>query len=142
MSVVTTPHLNFRGTAKAALEFYQTVFGGELTALTNEQGGRLDVPEELQQIIFGQVVSENGFRIMAYDVPSTMTYDQGDKSLFVSVRCDSVEEITELWGRLTKGSTVLSELAPSFFSPAYGMLKDAFGVVWVLDVAVAYNPEA
>jgi hypothetical protein len=31
-------------------------------------------------------------------------------------------------------------LAPSFFSPAYGMLKDKFGIVWVLDVAVAYDP--
>jgi len=140
MSVITTPHLNFRGNAKQALEFYHSVFGGQLTALTNEQGGRLEVPEELQQIIFGQVVAENGFRIMAYDVPSTMTYEQGDKSLFVSVRGDSVDEVTELWGKLSKGSTILSDLAPSFFSPAYGMLKDEFGVVWVIDVAVEYNP--
>lgn len=140
MTVVTTPHLNFRGNAKDALTFYHSVFGGQLIALTNEQGGRLEVPDELQQVIFGQVIAENGFQIMAYDVPSTTTYDQGDKSLFVSVRGDSVDEITELWGRLSVGSTILSELAPSMFSPAYGMLKDSFGVVWVLDVEVAYNP--
>ena len=140
MTVVTTPHLNFRGNAKAALEFYHSVFGGQLVALTNEQGGRTEDPDQLQQIIFGQVIAENGFQIMAYDVPSTMSYEQGDKSLFVSVRSDSVEEITELWSKLTSGSTVLSDLAPSMFSPAYGMLKDSFGVVWVLDVAVAYSP--
>lgn len=140
MTVITTPHLNFRGTAKSALEFYHSVFGGQLIAVTNEQAYSVELPEEAQQIKFGQVVGDNGFQIMAYDVPSSVAYDQGEKSLFVSVRSDSAEEITELWGKLTEGSTILSDLAPSPFSPAYGMLKDAFGVTWVLDVAVAYTP--
>ena len=140
MTVITTPHLNFRGTAKGALEFYHSVFGGQLVLLTNEQTYSAEIPEEAQQIKFGQVIGENGFQVMAYDVPSSVAYDRGEKAVFVSVRGDSAEEITELWGRLAEGSTVLSDLAPSQFSPAYGMLKDEFGVVWVLDVAVAYNP--
>jgi len=141
MTVVTTPHLNFRGTAKPALDFYHSVFGGQLIAVTNEQAYSAEIPEEAQQIKFGQVIGDNGFQIMAYDVPSSVSYDQGDKALFVSVRSDSADEITELWGKLAEGATVLSDLAPSAFSPAYGMLTDAFGVTWVLDVAVAYVPE-
>ncbi|TBN58390.1 VOC family protein [Glaciihabitans arcticus] len=140
MTVITTPHLNFRGTAKGALDFYHSVFGGQLVAVTNEQAYSAEIPEEAQQIKFGQVIGENGFQVMAYDVPASVPYDQGDKSLFVSVRGDSVDEISELWGKLAVGSTILADLAPSMFSPAYGMLKDAFGVVWVLDVAVAYDP--
>mgnify|MGYP001807891712 CR=1 FL=1 len=140
MTVVTTPHLNFRGTARAALEFYHSVFGGQLIAVTNEDMHSVERPEEAQQIKFGQVVGDNGFQIMAYDVPSGTAYDQGEKALYVSVRSDSADEITELWGRLAEGSEILSDLAPSAFSPAYGMLKDAFGVTWVLDVAVAYTP--
>lgn len=140
MTVITTPHLNFRGSAKAALDFYHSVFGGQLIALTNEQAYSVELPEEAQQIKFGQVIGDNGFQVMAYDVPSSVSYDQGEKSLFVSVRGDSTEEITELWGKLAEGSMIVSDLAPSQFSPAYGMLKDAFGVTWVLDVAVAYDP--
>ncbi|MBK4347082.1 VOC family protein [Lacisediminihabitans changchengi] len=140
MSVTTTPHLNFRGTAKAALDFYHSVFGGQLIAFTNEQAFSVERPDEAQQIKFGQVIGDDGFQIMAYDVPASLSYDQGDRSSFVSVRGDSVDEITSLWAKLSVGSTVLSDLAPSAFSPAYGMLKDAFGVVWVLDVAVAYAP--
>ena len=138
MTVVTTPHLNFRGTAKAALEFYHSVFGGQLVLLTNEQTYSTEIPEEAQQIKFGQVIGETGFQVMAYDVPSSVAYDRGEKPVFVSVRGDSAEEITELWDRLAVGSTILSELAPSQFSPAYGMLTDPFGVTWVLDVAVEY----
>lgn len=34
MSIRTTTHLNFRGDARAALEFYQSVFGGQVTIAT------------------------------------------------------------------------------------------------------------
>ncbi|MCP2030291.1 PhnB protein [Okibacterium sp. HSC-33S16] len=139
MPVTTTPHLNFRGDARAALEFYQSVFGGHSVIVTNEDAHSVETPDEAQQVKFGQVIGENGFQIMAYDVPASVSYDQGDKSMFVSVRGGSAEEIAELWNKLTTGSTIIDDLSPSFFSPAYGMLKDQFGVVWVLDVAVAYS---
>lgn len=140
MTVTTTPHLNFRGQARAALEHYHAVFGGQLVVVTNADAFSVESPDEAQQVKFGQVVGANGFQVMAYDVPSSVSYDQGDKSVFVSVRGDSDEEISELWGRLAHGSTVLADLGPAGFSPLYGMLQDAFGVVWVLDVAVAYEP--
>lgn len=139
MTVVTTPHLNFRGAAKAALERYHAVFGGELLVVTNEEAHSIERPEEAAQVKFGQVVADNGFRVMAYDVPASVSYDQGDKALYVSVRGDSAEEVTELWGRLAAGSTILTELAPAAFSPAYGMLVDPYGVTWVMDVAVPYD---
>lgn len=140
MTVITTPHLNFRGEARAALDFYHAVFGGQKTILTNADASSVEVPEEAQQVKFGQIIGENGFQVMAYDVPSSASYDQGDKSLFVSVRGDSAAEIAEIWHRLAQGSTIVDDLAPSAFSPVYGMLTDRFGVTWVLDVAVAYNP--
>lgn len=139
MSVTTTPHLNFRGEAKAALEFYHSVFGGTLVLVSNADAHAAETPAEADQIKFGQVVGADGFQIMAYDVPASVSYDQGDKSVFVSVRGDSAEEIGALWRSLAQGSTIVEDLGPSAFSPAYGMLKDRFGVVWVLDVAVAWD---
>lgn len=137
MSVVTTPHLNFRGNAREALEFYHSVFGGQIFVLSNAEAHSAETPEEAEQVKFGQVVGDNGFRIMAYDVPASIEYDRGSRSFFVSVRGESVEEITELWGRLVEGSTIIEPLAPSFFAPAYGMVQDRFGVTWVLDVSAA-----
>jgi PhnB protein len=139
MSVSTTPHLNFRGQARAALEFYHKVFGGQLVIVTNEDAHSVEKPEEAQQVKFGQVIGQNGFGVMAYDVPTSLSYDQGDRSMFVSVRGDSEDEITELWRNLVEGSTILTELGPSGYTPLYGMLKDRFGIVWVLDVAVEYS---
>lgn len=139
MSVITTPHLNFRGDAAAALQFYHSVFGGQLVVVTNTDAHSVETPAEADQVKFGQVIGANGFQIMAFDVPASVAYDQGEKSVYVSVRGDSAEEIAELWGRLAVGSTIIEDLGPSAFSPVYGMLKDRFGVVWVLDVAVAWD---
>ena len=83
MSVTTTAHLNFRGDARHALAFYQSVFGGQLMMATYSQVG---VPQDsadsaeavftpvdpsspdAEHLVFGMLAAENGFRLAAYDV--------------------------------------------------------------------------
>ncbi|MBF6195310.1 VOC family protein [Nocardia implantans] len=139
MSLATTTHLNFRGDARAALEFYRSVFGGHLAAVTYEDAGNVQVASEADRIMWGQVEADNGFRVMAYDVPARMGYDRGENSFFVSVRGATVEEVSGYWDKLTEGATIVVPMGPAGWSPAYGMLRDRFGVVWVLDVVSEYN---
>lgn len=134
MSIITTTHLNFRGDARAALEHYQSVFGGEVTLFTYADAHRVDVPAEADQIMWGQVQGTSGIHLMAYDVPSRMPYEQGTNSLFVSVRGTDADAIAAYWKGLADGGTVVQDLAPAGWSTLYGMVKDRFGVVWVLDV--------
>jgi PhnB protein len=138
MSVKATAHINFRGDARAALEFYQGVFGGQMTVVTFADAHNVSEPSEANQVMWGEVVAPNGFHVMAYDVPSKLAYEQGTNSFFFSIRGETAEEITELWEKLSVGSIIKAPLAPSGWTPAYGMLQDRFGVTWVLDVAVAY----
>ena len=140
MTIVTTTHLNFRGQARAALEFYQSVFGGEITLVSYQDAQNVQDPSEADQIMWGQVISDNGFHVMAYDVPAGMPWEPGQSSFFVSIRGASVEEITSYWKELSEGATVVQELAPAGWAPLYGMLNDRFGVVWVLDVIADSNP--
>lgn len=140
MSIKTVTHLNLRGDARAALEFYQTVFGGELAVMTYADGQNVQDVAEATQVMWGQVVAPNGFAIMAYDVPSRLNWNPGEIPFFVSVRGDGADEISQYWERLAEGGTIVQPLAPSGWSPLYGMVKDRFGVTWVMDVGVAYNP--
>ncbi|MGK3978104.1 VOC family protein [Sorangium sp. So ce118] len=135
MTVSVANHLNFRGDARAALEFYQSVFGGDVTIVTYKDAQNVQDPSEAGQVMWGQVTARNGFRVMAYDVPSRMPWDQGKNAFFVSVRGDSASEIAALWEKLSDGATVAQPLAPSGWTPLYGMLEDRFGITWVLDVA-------
>lgn len=135
MTVNVTPHLNFRGDARAALEFYQSAFGGDLIITTYADMGYVPDPAEAELIVWGQVAGENGFRVMAYDVPSSRPWSQGDDPFFVSVRGTDLEELTAYWGKLADGATILQPLGPAQWASLYGMLKDRFGVTWVLDIA-------
>lgn len=140
MSITTTTHLNFRGDARAALEHYRSAFGGEIALVTYADAHTVQDPAEADQVMWGQVLGDNGIHVMAYDVPSATAYEQGVNSVFVSVRGTGVEEVTGYWNALAEGSTILVDLAPAAWGPLYGMLEDPFGVVWVLDVVAEHTP--
>ncbi|MFC3300024.1 VOC family protein [Arthrobacter agilis] len=154
MSIATTTHLNFRGTARQALEFYQSVFGGRLDSATyGDFGMPKDVPGA-DRLVFGQVESEDGFRIMAYDVPGSGATESGvtqgttyrengatitDRAFFQSLRGQTLDEVATLWDGLADGAEIIEPLAASAWSPGFGMLTDRFGVTWVIDVQASYG---
>ncbi len=138
MSVTTVTHVNLRGTARAALEHYRSVFGGEIAIATYADAHAVGDPAEADHVMWGQVVSPAGFHVMAFDVPSDRPYDAGTASYFISVRGDDTDELTRYWeGLAGEGATVIVPLAPSGWSPLYGMVTDPYGVTWVLDIAAA-----
>ncbi|MEU9507073.1 VOC family protein [Micromonospora sp. NPDC048170] len=153
MSITTTAHLNFRGNAREALEFYQSVFGGEMTVIAY---GDFGMPKELPDagnVVWGQVANDDGFRVMAYDVPSQAgagitpapsTRRENGMTLtgepfFLSVRGETVEEVGALWEKLADGATVVEAYGPAQWSPAFGILTDRFGITWILDVAAQHT---
>lgn len=149
MTITTTTHLNFRGTARQALEFYRSVFGGEVTIATyGDFGMPADVPGA-DKVVFGQIASPAGIRLMAYDIPGTDDPDAAatagttrrengvtltDRTFFQSLQAESLDELTRYWDGLAEGAEIVEPLAASAWSPGFGMLADRFGVTWVLDV--------
>lgn len=138
MTIKTVIHLNFRGDARAGLAFYHSVFGGQQMLVTYADAHAVTNPDEADQIIWGQVVSGDGFHVMAYDVPSAREWAPGQAPFFVSVRGDDPEALKRYWEGLSADGTVIQPLGPSGFSPLYGMVTDSFGVTWVVDLQVSY----
>jgi PhnB protein len=102
MSVITTTHLNFRGTAREALDFYQSVFGGRVVAVTYKDAGAVQNENEADWVMWGEVAGGNGFHVMAYDVPAQLPLERGENPFFVSVRGEDAEEISTLWSKLVQ----------------------------------------
>ena len=138
MTLRTTPHLNFRGNARAALDFYAAVFGGPPVVVTYGDAGIPVAPEAKAEVLWGQVSTEAGFAIMAYDVPQHLDWNAGQIPFFVSLRGDDPAEIEGHWAGLSEDATIIQPLGASPWSPLYGMVKDRFGVTWVLDIAAAH----
>jgi PhnB protein len=128
------------------------VFGGQVTIATYADFG---MPAELPgatHVVFGQIVADNGFRLMAYDVPTadapaapgvpSTRRENGTtitkEPFFLSVRGESLDEVTPVRDGLAKGATVIEAFGPALWAPAFGMLADRFGVTWIVDVAPEY----
>ncbi|GAA2171197.1 VOC family protein [Agrococcus versicolor] len=139
MSITVTPHLNFRGTARAALEHYRDAFEGELVIVTHAQSYGTTDPAEADLVGYGIVTAPSGFRVMVFDVPAERPYDPGITPAFVSARGTDADELASAWERLVDGGDVIVPLAASQWSPLSGMLQDRFGVTWVLDLEVAWG---
>lgn len=151
MTIQATTHLNFRGDARRALEFYASVFGGRTAITTYADLGMPAEAPDADKVVFGLVTAENGFRVMGYDIPgrtegsvagggstrrenhTTVT----DQALFVSIGAETLEELHPVWDALAVEAVVVEPLAASAWTPGFGMLTDRFGVTWSASVVAA-----
>ncbi|MGH2448320.1 MAG: VOC family protein [Chloroflexota bacterium] len=138
MSVQTTTHINFQGDAREALEFYQSVFGGDISIATYADIHAVEDPSQTNQVAFGRVTAPNGFDIMAYDVQPSKAFNPGENAFYVTLQGSDPHEIKVLWDALGDGAAaILIPLAPASFAPLYGMLTDRFGVTWIVGAMTA-----
>lgn len=138
MSVSITTHVNFRGQAREALAFYQSVFGGEISIATYADIHAVEEPHQADHVAFGRVDAPNGFTIMAYDVQPSKRYEPGINPFYITLQGTDGDEIKPLWDSLAaSASTILTPLAPAAFAPLYGMLTDRYGLTWIVGADTA-----
>ena len=132
-----TPYLGFRDDARAAMEFYRGVFGGELTLTTFGQYGA-GGPDEHDKIMHAMLETPGGLVLMGADTPAAMPYTPGDAfSVSLTGDADADAELRGYWDRLADGGTVVEPLTTAPWGDAFGMLKDRFGVSWLVNIAGA-----
>lgn len=139
MSITTTTHLNFRGQAREALEFYASVTGGRVDAMSYADANAVTAPDEADQLMWGQVVSEAGFRVMAYDVPAHTAYDPGTIPVFVSLRGSDADELHRLWDGLSGGGGGRRAPGPGGLVAPLRDAARSLRVTFVVDLEVAWG---
>jgi PhnB protein len=78
MSTRLNPYLSFRDSAKDAMTFYQSVFGGELAVNTFAEYSASEDPAEQDKIMHSQLETDDGLVLMAADTPNSMDYTPGN----------------------------------------------------------------
>jgi PhnB protein len=127
------PYLNFRDSTRQAMEFYHGVFGGNLTMNTFGEFGSPD-PAIASRIMHAQLESDNGFTLMAADVPPEMAVNPGN-TMSVSLSGDDVDGLRGYWAKLSDGGTVTMPLEKQMWGDEFGMVVDRFGVSWLVNIA-------
>ncbi|MEH7356100.1 VOC family protein [Neobacillus drentensis] len=131
-----TPYLMFNGNAKEALEYYREVFGGEISNLqTYGEADYPTPPEANDRIIHAQFKKDELF-IMVSDAFPDNGVEVGN-NISLALEFESQEEIQKVYDALREKGTVHMELQDTFWGAKYAKVKDAFGVIWDLNLQKA-----
>ncbi|WP_026424240.1 VOC family protein [Actinokineospora inagensis] len=127
------PYLTFPGTAREALEFYQSALGGTLVVNTFGEFGAPD-PSLADKVMHGQLETGSGLVLMGADLAPGMEHRPGT-NITVSLSGDESDLLRGYWDKLTDGATIETPLARQMWGDEYGSFTDRFGVPWLVNIA-------
>ena len=125
------PYLNFDGTTKHAMTFYQQCLGGNLEVQSFKDVGAPAPPGSEDRTMHARLAGGTAV-LMASDSQPGAPFIQGN-NVWVSVDCDSIEEIERIFPAMAEGGKVVMPLADQFWGARFGMLTDKFGINWMFN---------
>lgn len=131
---VLNPYLGFRGNAREAMEFYRGALGGDLEVSTFKDFHASQDPSEDDLVMHSRLMTPSGFVLMGSDTPDRMPYNPGD-TISVSLGGEERAELEGYWAALSEGATILEPLVQAPWGDSFGMLRDRFGVTWLVNIA-------
>lgn len=136
MATTLNPYIQFKDNAREAMEFYKTVFGGELTVSTFGEfgGGDPEHAAPADGVMHSQLVTDGGLTLMAADTPPGMTGSEG-ASISISLSGDDADELRGYWEKLSEGGQVQVPLEKQMWGDEFGMCADKFGTEWMVNIA-------
>lgn len=135
------PYLNFRGNAREAMEFYRSVFGGELDVSTFRDFQMPGIEEaEADSVMHSQLTTSSGFVLMGADVPSMMPYVPA-VGMTIALSGSEVDELRGYWDRLSEGADIELPLELAPWGDLYGQLTDRYGISWMASIDVSGQGE-
>ncbi|WP_299169589.1 VOC family protein [uncultured Arthrobacter sp.] len=134
MSTRLNPYLGFRDTAREAMTYYQSVFGGEIALSTFRDFHASEDESELDKIMHGMLTTDSGMVLMAADTPNSMDYTPGN-TYSISLSGENEGELRGYWDRLSGDGTVTVPLEVAPWGDHFGMCTDKFGVAWLINIA-------
>jgi PhnB protein len=127
------PYLHFNGDARQAMEFYKTVFGGELTVSTFGENGMADSPDA-DKVMHAQLETGAGYTLMGSDAPSHMEYKPLN-GVSISLSGDDGDILRGYWEKLSGAGTVTMPLEKQMWGDEFGMCTDQFGIDWMVNIS-------
>lgn len=133
-------YLLFNGNCRDAMTFYSETLGAQL-----HMSGYGDMPGAEKYagstLVMHACMTKDALMIMASDCPPEQPVVEGN-NFSVSIGCDTPEAVDALFPKLSEGGTVLQAPHDAFWGSRFAMLKDKFGIGWMLVGPCATAPTA
>jgi len=133
MAVRLNPYIAFSdGKARAAMEFYQSVFGGKLDVNTFGDFGAPD-PALADKVMHAMLVTEGDLALMGADSPPGMEHVHGN-NIAISLSGEETDTLRDWWSKLSDGGTISTPLEKQMWGDEFGTCTDRFGTEWMVNI--------
>jgi PhnB protein len=134
------PYLYFGGNCRDAFTRYHEIFGGELVLLKlSDAPADQPVPAARADLIMHAALKVDDNLLMASDDPTTDSFGPV-QGIQVNYDVADVAEAKRVFDALAEGGQVTLPIAPTFWSPAFGMCVDRFGTPWMISAEAPAEP--
>ena len=133
-------YIQFNGNCESAMNYYKEVLDGELTVLmrfSEAPPETMQVPEGAKDLIMHSTLSFDGCIIMGSDTIGPPLVEGNNFS--VSIGTDEVRA-EKIYNSLMESGTSIMPFEAAFWGGKFGMLKDKFGIQWM--VSSDHKPES
>lgn len=127
------PYLFFKGNCREAMEFYKSVFGGELSlnTISEAPAGTPTMPGGKPEDIMHAALKGGAVNLMACD--STNASDKMAK-VSLSLGGTDEDELRQIFDKLADGGKVNMPLEKMFWGDVFGSVSDKYGVDWQVNI--------
>jgi PhnB protein len=125
------PYLTFNGNAREAMQFYQSVFGGELRISTFGEFGAPDAAIA-DKVMHANLETDAGYTLMASDNGPGMAFNPGN-TMSVSLSGDDAT-LRDQFEKLADGGTLSMPLEKQAWGDEFGQCTDKFGIPWLVNI--------
>jgi PhnB protein len=129
------PYLAFAGNAREAFTRYQQIFGGELVLLDQAsippEAGPPPEGMAADAIMHAALMTPGDGLLMGADGPGDGT---ASNNVCVNASLENPAAVNKAFDALAEGGSVQQPVTETFFSPAFGMCTDRFGIPWMIMV--------
>ena len=130
MQKITT-FLMFEGKAEEAMSFYISLFKqSKIVSISRYGANETGTEGSVKYAVFS--LNEQEFICIDSNVKHTFTFTA---SMSLYVKCESEQEIDELFSQLSNGGQVFMPLAAYPFSKKFAWVSDKYGVSWQLTLS-------
>jgi PhnB protein len=127
------PYLVMNGNGQEAVKFYEHALEAKVLSVQTfgdlPQNPEHPTPEEAKDRVLNAHLKVGDTDLMLSDTFPGNPYQLGDQ-VTIAVTITDAEKTKEIFEKLKDGGTVIMPVQETFWSPAYGQLKDKFGVTW------------
>ncbi|MCF1193014.1 VOC family protein [Mangrovimonas sp. AS39] len=138
------PYIHFNGNAEEAFTFYKSIFGGDFAMVIRFKdlpNSEHPIPEsEAEKIMHIAFPIGETDLLMASDTPEFMgKHNENETRSKISISADSKEEADQLFNGLSAGGTIEVPISDSPWGSYFGMLRDKYGIEWMVDYDSKYS---